>query len=408
MSFEEEQVLKWTVVFALGFVTLTSQSQVVTADNYASVTVTVGGKTYAGVLPVTTTAPVAVSTNSTNLISPGITTRLTATLPVAPTPVAPVLPTQMLTAAWPLNQSALQYADENRSLNSSYGDGLFTPKPIASTFKAVFGANHLGFNTTMPWVVIDSRQTPDVFAPVVINHPQWGSDDGATCSAMAPQATISTQWPVKAGTIEGATNPTGDRHMLVMDAATSRLYELIGVDTANAGAATASFSADAARCWDVSRPSQGLPGQNSADAAGLPILPLLLRFDEASGGVINHALRFTVNLTRSNANGGVFSAPASHAAGNNWSSMAYMGMRLRLRADFDATPYSATNQAIVQAMKTYGIVVADNGITGLVTADTDARWNGDDLNMLGLALTLNDFVPVNSGQIVDSTGAVAQ
>jgi hypothetical protein len=401
-------VIKWTLGLALSFVTLTSQAQVVAADTSASVTVTINGKTYTGLLPITLATPVTNTANDTNLVLPGTASRPTANLPVAPALVPPTLPAQMMTAAWPLNQSALQYPDETRSLNSSYGDGQFTPKPIASTFQAVFGTNHIAFDTSMPWVVIDSNQTPDVFATVLINHPEWGSDDGQTCSAMSQQAVASTHWPVIPGIIEGANNPTGDRHMLVVDVASSRLYELFGVNIANAGTASAIYSADAARCWDVSQPSQGLPGQNSADAAGLPILPLLLRFDEANAGVINHALRFTVNLTRANANGGVFSAPASHAAGNNWSSMAYMGMRLRLRSDFDTKPYSAINQAIAQAMKTYGIVVADNGLTGLVTSDNDARWNADDLHMLSLSLTLNDFVPVNSGQIIDSTGAPAQ
>lgn len=406
-------MIKWTLSFALGLITLAAQAQIVVTENYASVTVVFNGKTYSGTLPETSNGTVAITKPDSSSTAPLTTPRLTATLPVAPTPAAippvpPVLPAQMMTVAWPLNQVALQYPDETRMLNSSYGDGQFTPKPIASTFKATFGPNHIVFDTTMPWVVIDSRQTPDVFANVAIQHPEWGSDDGATCSAMTAAATVSTHWPVKPGIIEGADNPTGDRHMLVMDAATSRLYELFAVNVANAGAVSPTYSADAARCWDVSRPSQGLPGQNSADAAGLPVLPLLLRFQEANAGVINHALRFTVNFTRSNANGGVFSTPASHAAGNNWSSMAYMGMRLRLRPDFDAKPYSAMNQTIVEAMKTYGIVVADNGMTGLVTSDNDSRWNADDLHMLSVSLTLNDFIPVNTGPIIDSTGATAQ
>ena len=401
--------MKWTIGVAFGFVTLASQSQIVqVTDSAASVTVVVNGRTYSGVLQAASTAPVAVAQQDTSSTSTTQAPRLSATLPVAPTPVSPALPAQMMTAAWPLNQPALQYPDETRSLKSSYGDAQFTPKPIAGTFAGVFGANHVNFDTTMPWVVLDSRQTPDVFAAVAINHPEWGSDDGGTCQPTAAGATVSNHWPVRPGIIEGAANPTGDRHMLVMDVGTSRLYELFAVSIANAGTASSAYSADAGRCWDVSAPQQGSPGQNSADAAGLPILPLLLRYDEASSGAIKHALRFTVNLTRANGNGGVFSLPASHAAGNNWSSMAYMSMRLRLRPDFDATPYSGINQVIVQAMKTYGIVVADNGITGLVTADSDSRWNGDDLNMLSRSLTLNDFIPVNSGPIIDSTGADAQ
>ena len=412
-------MIKWTASAALAFFALVSWSQVALVGNVANVTVVVNGQTYTGQLQVTSgasslgvSAPVSVSapvaTQGTGSTPSTASPRPTASLPMIPTVVTPELPLLMMTAAWPLNQPATQYPDETRSLKSGVGDGQYTPKPIASAFGAIFGPNHIVFDTSMPWVAIDSRQTPDVFAAVTINHPEWGSDDGATCSAMAGRAILSTHWPVKAGIIEGADNPAGDRHMLVMDVGTSRLYELFGVSIANAGTALAAYSADAGRCWDVSQPSQGAPGQNSADAAGLPILPLLLRYEEANRGVINHAVRFTVNLTRGNANGGVFSAPASHASGNNWSSTAYMGMRLRLRSDFDAKPYSAINQAILRAMKTYGIVVADNGMTGLVTSDSDPRWNGDDLNMLTQSLTLNDFVPVNSGPIIDSTGAYAQ
>ena len=401
-------MMKWTASVALGLSTLASQSQVVAADSLAKVTVTVAGKTYTGVLEITADASSPVISHAASSTSSTTLPRLTATLPIMPTLAAPTLPLQMMTAAWPLNQVALQYPDETRSLKASFGDGQFTPKPIAGTFKAVFGTNHIVFDTSMPWVVIDSSRTPDVFTSVTITQPQWGSDDGTTCSAMPALATVSTHWPVKPGVIEGADNPTGDRHMLVMDVAASRLYELFAVTIVNAGTSSALYSAEAARCWDTSKPSLGQLGQNSADAAGLPILPLLLRFDEANAGAIKHALRFTVNLTRANANGGVFSTPASHSAGNNWSSMAYMGMRLRLRPDFDAQPYSAINQAIVQAMQTYGIVVTDNGMTGLVTSDSDPRWNSDDLNMLSRALTLNDFIPVNSGPIIDSTGAAAE
>ena len=85
-----------------------------------------------------------------------------------------------------------------------------------------------------------------------------------------------------------------------------------------------------------------------------------------------------------------------------------MGMRLRLRSDFDASGYSAMNQTIITTLKNYGIVLADNGISGLVVADDDPRWNQDDLIKLGGSLTLNDFIPVNSGPIIDGSGQPAQ
>ena len=318
----------------------------------------------------------------------------TTAAPVAKVPAVTQADTQgittdklMMTAKWPLNQPATQYPDETRSLNSG---NPFTPKPIAQTFATVFGPNHLQFNTTMPVTVVDTKQTPLLFAPVKITT-NWGSDD-------------ASHVPVLGGRIEGEDNPNGDRHILVYDAATGLLHELFGVNRD----ANGHYSALAYRRWDTAKPQVGKPGQNSADAAGLPIVPLLLRYNEAASGFIHHALRFTVAMSRNNTNGGVFTPPASHAAGQNWGSPAYMGMRLRLRGDFDASKFSKMDQVIVTCLKTYGLVVADNGISGLVVADDDRRWNQDDLQHLGSSLRLSDFIPVNSGPIIDSTGEAAK
>ena len=86
-----------------------------------------------------------------------------------------------------------------------------------------------------------------------------------------------------------------------------------------------------------------------------------MRYDEVAAGVINHAFRMTLAQTKSDANGGYFVAPATHAAGNNSSTGNIMGMRLRLKASFDISSYSAANQVILTAMKNYGMIVADNG-----------------------------------------------
>ena len=331
---------------------------------------------------------------------PSSSTPAQASVQVAPTASAPksdaaapssseeIAPDKLLmTAKWPLNQPATQYPDETRSLNSG---NPFTPKPIAQSFQTIFGLNHLQFNTTMPVTIVDTRQSPLIFAPVKITT-NWGSDD-------------ASHVPVMGGRIEGEDNPNGDRHILVYDTATGLLHELFGVNRD----ANGHYSALAYRRWDTRKPQVGKPGQNSADAAGLPIVPLLLRYNEAASGSIHHALRFTVNLSRANSNGGVFTLPASHSAGQNWSSPAYMGMRLRLRGDFDASKFSKMDQVIVTCLKTYGLVVADNGISGLVVADDDRRWNQDELQHLGSSLRLSDFIPVNSGPIIDSSGAEAQ
>lgn len=298
------------------------------------------------------------------------------------------IPRVLMTAAYPLNKSIADLPADTRMLKSG---NPYTPKPIVDVFYQTFGPNHLQFNTTMPITVIDSKQTPNLSVPIKITT-NWGSDD-------------ASHVPATGCRVEGgpAADPGSDLHCIIYDTATGMLHEVFGTNLKDG-----KYSAAAYRRWNTNKNEQGKPGQNSADAAGLPILPLLLRYSEASTGPVNHALRFTVTQSRNNTNGGPFTLPASHAAGQNWGSTAYMGMRLRLRADFDASSYSPMNQTIITTLKNYGLVLADNGISGLVVADDDPRWNGDDLQKLGSALTLRDFIPVNSGPIIDASGQPAQ
>jgi hypothetical protein len=300
----------------------------------------------------------------------------------------------MMTRDWPLNQLATQYPVETRSLNSG---NPYAPAPIVDTFYANFGGSHIQFNTTMPITLVDTRQQTNLFTSVMITT-NWGSDD-------------ATHVPALGCKIEGATpeqrgGPSGgDAHCLIYDAATGLLHELFGVSVSSINGG---YSALAYRQWNTALNQHGIPGQNSADAAGLPIVPLLLRYEEAATGNINHALRFTINLSRNNANGGVFTAPASHAAGQNWSSTAYMGQRFYLRANFPTDGLSPIALTIVRCLQTYGLVVADNGISGLVVADDDHRWDETVLTKLGGSMRLNDFIPVNSGPIIDSSGEAAR
>lgn len=145
----------------------------------------------------------------------------------------------------------------------------------------------------------------------------------------------------------------------------------------------------------------------SADAAGLPILPGLVRYDEIASGVINHALRFTVNSTQS-----AFLWPARHYASSNTNpNLPPMGLRLRLKANVNISSFSRTNQIILTALKRYGMIVADNGSSWYISGAPDNRWNNDDLHLLG-TIPGSDFeavdesslqVNVNSGQ---SSGSV--
>ena len=119
-------------------------------------------------------------------------------------------------------------------------------------------------------------------------------------------------------------------------------------------------------------------GWTCADAAGLPILPGLVRYDEVAAGHIDHALRFTVSRTRN-----AYVAPARHAASSNTSTaLPPMGMRVRLKAGFDLSHYPAQARVMLQALKTYGMIVADNGSDWYLSGTADRRWNDDAINTL--------------------------
>src|SRR5580698_1341200 len=140
--------------------------------------------------------------------------------------------------------------------------------------------------------------------------------------------------------IEGDPNPgTGDRHVLVLDNVNCFLYEM---DSSYPQAS--SWNADSAAVWDLLGNEQRPYTWTSADAAGLPIFPGLVRYDEVAAGAINHAIRFTLQHSKSDANGGYFVEPASHAAGNLSTASNVMGMRIRLKASFDISSYSQANQ----------------------------------------------------------------
>ncbi|MDQ6857242.1 MAG: hypothetical protein M3Z57_09240 [Candidatus Dormibacteraeota bacterium] len=169
--------------------------------------------------------------------------------------------------------------------------------------------------------------------------------------------------PVEAGS---------DAHVLVVDSGDCHLYEMFGAQQRGNGW-------DAASGAVFNLGSNGLRPDSwtSADAAGLPILPGLARYDEVAAGVINHALRFTVNESQ---NG--FIHPATHQAGVANPNDPPMGARFRLRASFDLSPFHGEALVILTALKRYGMIVADNGSSWYISGSTDSRWNDTDLNQL--------------------------
>jgi len=183
--------------------------------------------------------------------------------------------------------------------------------------------------------------------------------------------------------IEGYPNPgNGDRHVLILDNANCWLYELYSSYPNSDG----SWDVGSAAVWDMLGNEMRPWTWTSADAAGLPIFAGLVRYDEVSSGQIQHALRFTLSRSRQ-----AFVPPASHWAPNSQDPLAApMGMRLRLKANFDVSGFSAANQVILNALKKYGMMMADNGSSMYLSGVPDDRWNNDDLHNLG-QITASDF-----------------
>jgi hypothetical protein len=177
--------------------------------------------------------------------------------------------------------------------------------------------------------------------------------------------------------IEGGAAGSGDRHVIVIDRDNQRLYETANSFPQSNGSWEASVGAVFHLNSNTVRPTAE-PRWTSADAAGLPIFPGLVRYDEASRGVngIKHALRFTVKLSRK-----AFVPPATHwAASNTSANLPPMGMRVRLKASYVIpSTFSPESKAILTALKRYGMIVADNGSNWFLSGAPDDRWNNDRL-----------------------------
>jgi hypothetical protein len=164
-----------------------------------------------------------------------------------------------------------------------------------------------------------------------------------------------------------------DRHLLMWDTAECRLYELFDARKTSSG-----WRAGSGATWDLTSNALRPNGWTSADAAGLPILPGLVRYEEIEAGAINHAIRFTAPLTRS-----AHIYPARHHAGAGSStSLPPMGLRVRLKGWFDTSGYSPRMRIILRAMKRYGLILADNGSPWYFSGSSDPRWDDDELNQL--------------------------
>jgi hypothetical protein len=186
--------------------------------------------------------------------------------------------------------------------------------------------------------------------------------------------------------IEGGSASSGDRHVLVVEQGSCHLFEL-GNAVWRGNRWDASVGVD----WDLHSNALRPLHFTSADAAGLPILPGLVRYDEVAAGAVNHALRFTVSRTQRG-----FVLPATHDASSSTdATRPPMGLRFRLKGNYDLSRFHGQSLVILRALKKYGMIVADNGSNWFISGATDSRWNDDDLNQM-------KTVPGSAFEVVDS------
>jgi hypothetical protein len=189
--------------------------------------------------------------------------------------------------------------------------------------------------------------------------------------------------------VEGA-GEEGDRHVLVLQEGSCKLYELYAAQRSGSG-----WEAGSGAVFNLRSNALRPEGWTSADAAGLPIFPLLARYPEVHAGRIDHALRVTVPRTQAG-----YIHPATHlASSSDDASLPPMGLRLRLKASFSLAAYHGQALVILRALKRYGLIVADNGSPWYITGAPDRRWNDEDLDQLK-SVPGSAFEAVRSGPIL--------
>jgi hypothetical protein len=232
---------------------------------------------------------------------------------------------------------------------------------------ADFGADH---TYGIPYAVVPASQPP-----VRVTFTEYGDE-----SDPGPYP-IPRNAPIEAGS---------DAHVLVVQEGSCRLYELYHASFNGSG-----WDAGSGAVFDLGSNALRPDHWTSTDAAGLPVLAGLVRYDEVAAGRISHALRFTVSRTQRG-----FIHPATHYASSSTNaSLPPMGLRLRLKASFDITGYRGQARVVLEAMKVYGIILADNGSNWFVSGATDSRWDDTDLNQLK-SVPGSAFEAVETGPIV--------
>ncbi len=245
----------------------------------------------------------------------------------------------------------------DRRAKADFGSGIYDGGPIGIPFKVVKKTQ---------------RRVPVTF--------EYADESDGRRYPIPPNAAI-----------EGGRSAEGDRHVLLVDRSRCRLYELFAAYPQGGGT---SWRAGAGAIWNLRSNRMRRSGWTSADAAGLPILPGLARYDEVKRGRIKHALRITVPRTRK-----AFIYPARHFASSLTDpSLPAMGQRVRLRSSFSLRGFPRQSRVVLRALKEYGALVADNGSAWFVSGAPSRGWKNGDLQSFG-RVRGSDFEVVDTSKL---------
>lgn len=290
----------------------------------------------------------------------------------------------------------------------AHGEGTSPPQLDGC---AVFPADHI-WNVPVDTLPVDVHSAAYIATigsddPL---HPDFGSGLWDSGPIGIPYVTVAGNQPMVAVTfdeddesdpgpypippdppIEGGAESDGDRHVLVLERDRCILYELYHAFPQPGG----SWHAGSGAIFNLNSYALRPAGWTSADAAGLPMLPGLVRYDEVAAGEIRHAIRFTAPQTRRE-----YTWPARHYASSlTGAQYPPMGQRFRLRADYDITGFSPEVQVILRALKEYGMILSDNGSSWFISGVPDERWDNDDLHQLRLVKG-SDFEAVDVSSLM--------
>lgn len=270
----------------------------------------------------------------------------------------------------------------NNPLNEEIANAPVNPN--SANYVASIGLSahlHPDFGTNpsygIPYTVVGPEQPK-----VPIRFTEFGEESNPCPYPVPPNA------PIEGGGRRGR----GDRHVLVAQEGSCMLYELYHARKERRGDG---WSAGSGAVFNLSSNELRPEGWTSADAAGLPIFPLLVRYPEVASGHIDHALRVTVPETQRG-----YIHPATHFASNsNNPNLPPMGLRLRLKASYSLEGFTGEALVVLEALKRYGLIVADNGSPWFITGAPDARWNEEDLQQIK-RVPGSEFEAVESGPII--------